>query len=177
MQVSAAVATKTCTMDEKNRVLEVDNGVIRRKVYDRDGVTDLFIDVTTGESQSDSQSDNHVDHYILRMATPIKAVGKNQQTHIVNNFTWWLQDDESRFYVMVSGDRGIHLSIHEPGIIEINIPSPRTSSTSTTATTRVRIVTENMDHFHQKTKKTPSYFGDLMMRDFFEPVASYRVRN
>jgi hypothetical protein len=172
--------TKTCTLNEENRVIEVDHGVIRRKVYDRDGVTDLIIDVTT--TAVGGQSNNHVfDHYILRLATPIKGDGTNQKPHVVSDSAWWLQDDQSRFYVMASGGGGVNLSIHKPGIIEIYIPSSPSSSSGSsstpTTTTRVRVVTENVDHFHPKTKKTPSYFGDLMMRDFFEPVASYKIRN
>ena len=176
-RVFSTDATKTCTLTEENRVLEVDHGAIRRKVYDRDGVTDLIIDVTTGAAAIGGQSSNAVmDHYILRLATPIKAGDTNQKPHVVSDSAWWLQDDQSRFYVMASGG-GVNLSIHKPGIIEIYIPTSPSTSSTTTTTTRVRVVTENMDHFHTKTKNTPSYFGDLMMRDFFEPVASYKIRN
>jgi len=166
--------TRSCTLNEENRVIEIDYGAIRRKVYDRDGVTDLIIDFTTGRGQSSK----YVDYYILRLATSIKVGDADQQLYVVNDFAWWLQDHQSRFYVMASGDSSIRLSIHEPGIIEIIIPSPPKTSTAVfTSTVRVRVVTEDRDHFHQKTKKIPSYFGDLMMRDFFEPVASYQIRN
>jgi len=145
--------TKSCTFSDINRITEIDHGAIRRKVYDHDGVTDLIIDWT----------ENHTNgRYILRLETPI--VGSNRP-HEVNEFVWWLQDSSSRMYVMASGG-DISLSTHKPGMLEILISS---------SSARVRIFTEDVDHFHQKTKKTSSYFGDLMIRDFFEPIESYRI--
>lgn len=172
LDVLSTDTTKSCSLNEDNRLIEVDHGAIRRKVYDHDGVTDLIIDVTAGGSQINKK----FDHYILRLTPPIMVGGGNQLQHIVSDSALWLQDNDSRFYVMASGSSGINLSIHKTGAIEIHVPPP-SGSTTNVATTRVRIVTENMDHFHQKTKKTISYFGDLMMRDFFEPVASYKIRN
>ena len=171
IHVHSMETTKGCTLTEKNRVLTVNHGAVRRKVYDRDGVTDLIIDVTKGESEESSD----FDHYILRFKTPLEITETNLEPRVVSNSTWWLQDDYSRFYFMVSGDEGIKLSLHKPGIPELYIPSPTKSGS--TITVRVRVVTENIDHFHQKTKKTPGYFGDLMTRDFFNPLASYRIRN
>ena len=172
-QIFSTNKTKSCSLNGGNRLIEVDRGAIRRKVYDRDGVTDFIIDDIRGGSQS--SIDFH--HYILRLVTPVKVNSANQQLHVVNKFVWWLQDDESRFYIMVRGVNGVNLSMRKPGTIEISIPPRSNSGAVRAATTRVRIVTENTDHFHQDLKKTPSYFGDLMIRDFFEPIASYRIRN
>jgi len=146
--------TKSCTFSDANRGIKIDHGAIRRKVYDHDGVTDLIIDWT----------ENHTNgRYVLRLETPI--VGSNQPNK-VNEFTWWLQDSSSRMYVMASGGE-ISLSTHKPGMLEILISS---------SSARVRIFTENVDHFHQKTKKKLSYFGDLMIRDFSEPSKAIEYR-
>lgn len=170
---SSTKATKSCALTDKNRVIEFADGTIRRKVYDRDGVTDLFIDFTTDGGH---QSSNQI--YVLRLETPIKPDGTNQEPHAVSNSSWWIQDDQSRFYVMVSGDGDIKLSVHKPGTIEIAIPLPPPMHSDTTATTgsvRVRVATEDVDHFHRDADKFITYFGDLMMRDFFQPVESYQL--
>jgi len=181
-QITSSEGSKTCGWNDKNRVLEIDNGKVRRKVYDRDGVTDLFIDFRTDASQSSNQSD----HYLLRLETPIKPDGVNSEAHVVHDSAWWIQDDESRVYVMVSGDGDIELSYPKPGTIEITIPSspsrsdystaPNTTTTTTTSV-RVRVVSEDVDHFHLDAEKFTTYFGDLMMRDFFQPVESYKILN
>ena len=155
VHIMSADHTKSCTLSDVNRIIEIDHGAIRRKVYDHDGVTDMIIDRTENRDSTD--------HYILRFQTPIVS---SNQPHRMNDSVWWLQDSRSRIYVMASGG-DISLSTHKLGMFEILISSSNIA--------RVRIFTENVDHFHQKTKKTPSYFGDLMIRDFFEPIESYRI--
>ena len=170
----ATKTSKTCSLNDENRVVEVDHGVIRRKIFGRDGVTDLIIDVTTDESRSRNDSS---DHYILRLETPLSD--KIQEPHVINDAAFWIQDDKSRFYVMISGIGDIKLSAavgDKPGTIEISIPLVHSGSASdsTTTTVRVRIVTEDIDHFHQDAQKFPTYFGDLMMQDFFHPIEFFQ---
>ncbi len=160
----------TCNLNDENRLIQVDEGVIRRKVYDRDGVTDLFIDITLGGSEKS----NHPDAYILNMETPIKNEDKMEGPHIVSDKMLWIQDDESRIYVMVNADGDIELStLDKTRKVEVRIPVAPSSSATTTSI-RVRIVTEDIDHFHQDAEKFITNFGDMMMRDFFHPVESYR---
>lgn len=161
--LSSQDESDSCSLTDENRVLQVDGGVIRRKVYDRDGVVDLFIDITKGESKKS----NHPDQYILLMETAIKK----QRPKIISDKALWMQDDESRVYAMVSGDDDIELStVDKIGTIEVRIPvKPSTTTTSI----RIRIVTEDIDHFHQDAEKFITNFGDMMMRDFFHPVESY----
>lgn len=170
LNVFSRDSTPGCTLNEESRVIEVDHGAIRRKVYDRDGVTDLVIDASSGGSQRT----NDADHYILRLTTPVNFDDTTKTHHVDGHSAWWIQDDDSRVYIMASGPHSLSRfkTLDGTGAIELSIPLPPSGSTTTT-TTRVRIVTENVDHFHKDTEDFPSYFGDLMMRDFFEPVASY----
>ena len=169
--VSSKDENDTCNLNDENRLIQVDDAVIRRKVYDRDGVTDLFIDVTLGGSKKN----NLPDAYTLHIDTPIKNEGKMDQPHIVSDRMLWIQDDASRVYVMVSADGDIELSaLDKSGKVEVRIPVASNSSSTTATFIRVRIVTEDIDHFHQDAEKFITNFGDMMMRDFFHPVESYR---
>jgi hypothetical protein len=139
---------KTCKLTARNREIVVDHGALRRKVFDHDGVTDFLIDVEKDGT------------YILKLETPIVA----KQFFELNEQVRWLQDSQSRMTVLTTSNHNV--SMMEQGAFQIPILS----------TTRVRIIVENVDHFHNATRKVPSYFGDLMTRDFYSPVEAYRMK-
>ncbi len=181
-QISSSEGSKTCEWNNKNRIVEVDHGNILRKVYDRDGVTDLIIDFATSSNESSIPYDS----YILRLETPIKPDGVHGEPHVVSDSALWIQDDESRVYIMASGDGGgdIGLSVPKPGTIEIAFSSPSSRNdfpnapnTTIPKSVRIRVVTEDVDLFHVDADKFTTYFGDLMMRDFFQPIESYQILN
>jgi hypothetical protein len=145
--ITSMEATKTCTLTASNRMIDIDRGAVNRKVYDQDGITDLVIDMKKNEK------------YILRLQTPIMA----SEFFELNENVRWLQDRQSRMTILVSNN--VKPSVSEQGVMQIPISSP----------VMVRIIVENTDNFHQKTWKTPSYFGDLMTRDFLSPIEAYRM--
>ena len=146
--VTSSDGTKTCELTSNNRVIEIDHGAIRRKVYDQDGVTDLYIDRKKGDKD-----------YILKLETPIAA----NEFFELDDDVRWLQDHKSRMTILTNG--GKVPSVTEQGTIEILISSEM----------KVRIIVENVDHFHKGTRKIHSYFGDLMARDFLSPIQAYRL--
>ena len=161
VRVTSTDDTRSCKLNDKNRVIQIDGGAVQRKVYDTDGVTDFLIDrVPEGDGNT-----NTTRLYILCLEMPI-IIESNYKPHKVNASVWWLQNSRSRMYVMTSNG-SIRLSPYKSGMLEILMPLHGRS--------RVRIVTEDRDIFHQKTKNICSYFGDLMMRDFFTPIESYRI--
>jgi len=177
---STVATTKGCKWDRENRIIDIDRGTIRRKVFDGDGVTDLIIDSLGRETQYDG-SDNLSDLYILQLRMPINADG-SKQPKWVNDSVLWLQDNRSRIIVMInSGDSDASLSVDQTGTVQIKIHNLSRSAingkhaTKKSTTTRIRVVTENIDHFHEDAKEIPSYFGDLMTRDFFQPIEAYRT--
>ncbi|KAG7353054.1 glycosyltransferase family 10 fucosyltransferase [Nitzschia inconspicua] len=149
VHVVSEEVTKTCKLTSRNRAIDVDHGALRRKVFDRDGVTDLVIDMLQPGS------------YILKLETPIAA---SEFVELDENVSW-IQDSQSRLTVLVNS--GVQATIAGRGTLHIPISS----------TVHVRIIVENVDHFHKGARKVPSYFGDLMARDFLSPVESYKLQN
>jgi hypothetical protein len=71
--------------------------------------------------------------------------------------------------VLVRGGENYHPipSMVRQGMLQIPI--------SSTTTTHVRVIVEDVDHFHHGTRSVPTYFGDLMTRDFWTPVEAYQL--
>jgi hypothetical protein len=146
--VTSSDGTKTCELASSNRVIDIDRGAILRKVYDQDGVTDLYISKKKGDK-----------NYTLKLETPIAS----SDFFELDNDVRWLQDSKSRMTILTNG--AVVPSVTEQGTVEILISSEM----------KVRIIVENVDHFHKGTREIPSYFGDLMVRDFLSPIQAYRL--
>lgn len=146
--VSSEEAQKTCTITHSNRRMDVDHGAVRRKVFDHDGVTDLIIDMDkTGK-------------YVLKLETPIFATDFFE----FNENIRWMQDGQSRMTVLISEGATATIANQEArSVLQITVSS----------SLRIRIIVEDVDHFHKGARKVPTYFGDLMARDFFAPVEAY----
>lgn len=152
-KVTSPDSTKTCDLNDGNRVLDIDGGAVSRTIFDQDGVTDLVV-VATKEAGN----------YALRLESPIAAT-KLYETHdgSRNMIRWW-QDSQSRMTILVSDNSTV--SVPKPGTLMIKISSERT---------RIRVIVEDVDHFHMGARKYLNYFGNLMSRDFFSPIEAYRV--
>jgi hypothetical protein len=151
VSVHSEVSTKTCSLDSSNRILQVDGGAFRRKVFDQDGITDLIIDrVAEGAS------------YELKLETPIASSAMQSIDDEIGK-EWWLQDSTSRITILFS--QPVKPRMVRPGLVEVVISSSM----------RIRVIVEDLDLFHKGAEKHPSYFGDVMKRDFFTPVEAYRV--
>ena len=150
VSVQSNNAKKTCSVNNSNRVLEIDGGKFHRKVYDQDGVTDLIIQDKEGGG------------YILRLETPI--VSDNLEKIGESDAEYWFQDSQSRITILISENVPVFMS--KKGTVDIPIPSDL----------QVRIIVENIDKFHKGAKKHASYFGDLMKRDFVNPLEAYRIK-
>jgi hypothetical protein len=152
VQVTSIDSTKTCELNDRNRVIEIDRGAVSRRVFDHDGVTDLIVEKKAKGI------------YILQLACPINATNLYERYDGSNFVIRWWQDSQSRMTIVASDN--ITTSVLEPGILQIPISSH---------VARVRVIVEDVDHFHKGTAKVLSYFGDLMSRDFFSPLEAYRV--
>jgi hypothetical protein len=150
VSVQSNEKTKTCTLADSNRLLQIDGGIFQRKVYDQDGVTDMIID----------GNGNDKDHYILKLETPIET---NDLQNIDDRTWWWLQDGRSRMTILTS--KQVSMSIVKQGTVEIPISSDL----------RVRVIVENVDTFHKGARKRANDFGDLMKQDFLSPLEGYKV--
>jgi hypothetical protein len=147
--VSSADKTKTCKITTSNRAIDIDHGAVHRMVYNHDGVTDLYID-----------TEKEDENYILRLETPVVA---NKFFQLDDNVRW-LQDSESRLTVLISGGQQQQApTVIQNGTVQIFVST----------TMRVRIIVENVDHFHKGARTVSSYFGDLMVRDFLSPIQAY----
>lgn len=151
VRVESKVNTKTCILDDLNRVLTIDNGVYQRQVYDTDGITDLVID-GGGEDKNSA--------YLLQLKTPVKS---SNLIKIEGQQEYWLQDSVSRLVVLTS--KPMHIFLEKAGSLKIPVDSP----------IRIRMIYEDVDQFHAKAWKYSNYFGSLMTRDFFSPLETYNV--
>lgn len=157
--VSSSESTKTCQLSDANRAIAIDHGALGRKIFDHDGVTDLLIDYSQSTTSSGS--------YLLKLETRIVATqlheDEAQQKGKTEGSVHWIQDSQSRMTFMTRPK--VSVSIGGQGTVQFVI----------TSDTRIRVVVENVDHFHKGTKKQTSYFANLMEQDFFTPLAAYKV--
>lgn len=149
VSVQSDVGTKTCSLDSSNRILQIDGGVFRRKVFDQDGITDLIIDrVISGAS------------YQLKLETPISSSAM-QSIEEDNGKTWWLQDGASRITMIFS--EPVKPALASPGVVQLVVAS----------SLRIRVIVEDLDLFHKGANKHQSYFAEIMKRDFFTPIEAH----
>ena len=150
--IESSVRTKSCTMDDSNRLVLIDGGIFQRKVYDHDGITDIIIDALKTGGHG----------YQLRLETPI--VTSNLQKILESDGReWWLQDSLSRMTILTS--QPVEMSLIRQGTIQFEVLSHL----------RVRVIVENIDTFHKGARKHANYFGNLMKDDFFSPIEAYKV--
>jgi len=134
-------------LNASNRHVDVNGGQIHRKIFDQDGITDFFI-----EKQAWSSA------YILRLDSPIIIVSK--ETIVKPSQRWSFQDDLSRLTLLASQNVTVDIS---HGSIQIPVSS----------SLQVRVIVEDLDHFHKGGKNYDNFFGATMARDFFQPLEAY----
>ena len=177
--VKSEEAKKTCQLSDTNRAIEIDHGTLIRRIYNQDGISDLFIDLaprTTTLMKNNEQTiyKSSVQRYFLKIETPVVASHfSGNQTHVearrnMKGSVHWLQDRQSRITILTVPE--IPVSMIDQGVVQFEVPVEAMSDTI-----RIRIVTEDVDHFHTNAKKEESYFGNLMKRDFFTPIEAYVV--
>lgn len=147
LKVESRVHEKTCLIDDTNRGLKIDHDMVRRSIYDQDGVTDFDID------------GNFQNEYMLKLETPIAGSNLTQ----IDSKEYWLQDSTSRMTILLS--KRIDTSVSEDGTLELVIPLPL----------RIRIILEDVDYFHDGAWKERSYFGTVMKQDFSFPLQAFEV--
>ena len=165
--IATESAIETCNIQDSSRHITIDNGVLRRTVYTQDGIIDMVIDPIVGSVPVGKDDNTTMKYYWLRLETPIRTT----------NVQWidpkqvWLQDDRSRIILLTNmgwTEDSLHaISLNMPGTIEMAIP--------TTDTVRIRIITENVDHFHRGAYKRTNYYGQLMTEDFLQPLQVYHM--
>ena len=179
VSVNSEEAKKTCQLSDTNRAIEIDHGNLIRRIYNQDGISDLFIDVappTTTLMNNNEQTiyKSSVQRYFLKIETPVVASHfSGNHTHLearrnIRGSVHWLQDRQSRMTILAIPE--IPVSMIDHGVVQFEVPFDALSDT-----VRIRVVTEDIDHFHTNAKKEESYFGNLMKRDFFTPIEAYVV--
>jgi hypothetical protein len=169
--VSNGSSVKTCTIDNSNRLLDIDRGAMQRAVYTQDGVTDFLIsggDTSTstgmGRREEEQQST-----YILTLETPIRSTELQKSIDHEKQQSWWLQDGQSRMTILIlTSQPGVELRLVKSGTVSLAISSP-------SSLIRVRVISEDVDDFHKGAKTRPNYFGKLLTDDFFHPLETYKV--
>jgi hypothetical protein len=152
VSVESMASTKTCTLEDSNRLVRIDGGVFQRKVYDHDGVTDIVIDALKAGSR-----------YQLKLVTPMVTYNLQQLVEGNAGREWWLQDTRSRMTILTSAP------------VEMNVVKQGTVQFLVSSYLRIRVIVEDVDNFHKGAKKHANSFGDLMKHDFFSPIEAYKV--
>jgi len=116
-----------------------------------DGVLDIEI-TGTGEDG------------VYQLTFPIEG---NCNFHEVGPKQWLIQDSKSRITLLTSWHAAIIWSGLPEGVIGIEMRGQKTM--------QVRVVTEEIETFYPTAFMEPSYFGDLMVRDFIHPIERFLV--
>ena len=178
-EVSSPDSSRTCTLDDSNRILWIGNGDrrIRRTVYYQDGVTDFV--VTYDPREADVKSHSTLPLWTLKLETPIRT----NNFRVVDGHQSLLQDNQSRITVLTNSDLSNHPPrLEQAGTIEIPITLPDTYSSSAQRQEpmlliQIRIIVEDLDTFHQGGTQRVNYFGKLMTQDFLHPLEAYVIKN
>jgi hypothetical protein len=147
-------SSSSCQLDDKNRVLLVDDFRIRRTVTDYDGVIDLLLERTTKDSMM------HQRQLILKLATPLQ--GTPIWKSFENGSHWRLQDNQSRFTFLTWPKAVLTMAVNG-GTVSMTIPADAYPVS-------LRIITEDVDTFHDGADQEENPFGKLMIQDFFNPA-------
>lgn len=147
LKVESKGHDKTCWIDETNRALKIDHNMVTRSIYDQDGVTDFDID------------GNFQKGYMLKLETPISSSNLTQ----IDSKEYWLQDSTSRMTILLS--ERVKTSLSENGVLELVLHLPL----------RIRIILEDVDHFHEGAWKRNNYFGAVMKQDFAFPLQAFNI--
>eukprot|EP00980_Cylindrotheca_fusiformis_P012335 scaffold3020_cov118-Cylindrotheca_fusiformis.AAC.5 len=148
VHVESSESTKTCVLNNDNRLLTIDRGAAHRFVYDQDGVTDFVIDGQGNDTDLE-----------LRIET---AISSDSLIHI-NTQEHWLQDASSRLTILTSKE--VPVSVGKKGMFQLPVQPP----------IRVRVIVEDVDNFHKGAWKNHTYFGEVMIQDFFFPLEAYKI--
>eukprot|EP00980_Cylindrotheca_fusiformis_P008417 scaffold1778_cov101-Cylindrotheca_fusiformis.AAC.4 len=148
VHVESRENTKTCMLNNDNRVLTIARGAAYRFVYDQDGVTDFVINGMGNRTDLE-----------LRIETEISS---DSLVHI-NTQEHWLQDASTRLTILASKE--VRVSVRKKGMVQLPVQPP----------IRIRVIVEDVDHFHKGAWKYHSYFGEVMVQDFFFPLEAYKI--
>ena len=142
---------------------------IQRSVVHHDGVTDLHIHQIQGESSSSSSST-----VVLRLRMAVRntegayfrdthTLVKSPRNPLQSSAS--IQDQVTK--VTVLANWATDIISPEQGVVEVRVPVPTTPD----QVRRIRIIPEDMSELHDKlTEFYPSPFGEMMTRDFVEPL-------
>jgi len=150
-------------VDSRNRILHVDDGKIKRTVWEQDGVIDIMIE--TPES--------HLPEYKFWMKTQLK--GDFEMTlETVGDGHYRLQDDQSRYTFLLLPRKGAPAVTHhgakdgDKTAVVVMIIRPEDG-----LPIRMRIIVEDLDKFHKDADQMENYFAQQMMEDFYSPVEGF----
>jgi hypothetical protein len=122
---------------------------------------------TTTATAADERKGRQNGSYLLKLETPIVATNFFE----FDDHVRWIQDSQSRMTILVRSEDDYHPLPTMIGQGTLYVPI------SSNTTTYIRIIVEDVDHFHNGTRKVPTYFGDLMTRDFWSPVEAYTIQS
>lgn len=137
-----------CHVANTPRLEEV--GGWERTVWYHDGVTDIVLE---GKSND-----------IYRIST-----GMSVRAKMVRPNVYYMQDDVTRITFVV--DRTVLVSCVTPpeGVIDFRL------SHQSSEPKRIRIITEDVDKFHEAAAEAPNHYGELMVSEFEHPLQFFKI--
>jgi len=143
----------SCGAGPQNRVLRIDEGSLKRTIWEQDGAIDIVIEAMLPE----------LPDYSLRLKTGIQ--GTFSMSAVEDGHTR-LQNAHSRFTFLTQPTRDVIVTSDGDGTIEIGV-SPEN------VPIRLRVIVEDIDTLHQGADEAENYFGQQMIDDFYAPVEGF----
>jgi len=138
--------TAVCPITEASSVTL--NSQYRRTIHSHDGVTDVEIHSLDGKS---SDVDLHVHFQVSQGSSKVVTTG-----HVR------IQNDDTRTTFLTWPPNEIDVSERNVACIHVDkVPF------------RIRIITEDIDQFHEGADQEQNFYGSLMIRDFLSPVETF----
>ena len=173
--VSRAAASKECldkNVTNTNRSKRIGhNGLLKRTIWEHDGVIDLHIDPVAFVKQDATFSLG----LLLPDAAGVDWDVRGPVGRSLHREQAWIQTNESRVTVFTRPKVQSVLahpksaSTLAPARIVLIIPSE-------SLPLRIRIVVDDVDTFHEGAEKDETYFAKQMEKDFYQPLEFFHLQ-
>jgi hypothetical protein len=172
-------ASTTCQeVNSKTRTIQLDDGLLRRTVWEQDGVVDIVLERTSADTGAQQHPDDRKltrthaarRQHLLRIDTPIAIPA--QFSHVREGQVRF-QNQHSRFTLLTWPTRVSNVTHIEATNGSALVLDLHHLSAHATFPLRLRIVVEDVDLLHKGANKVENYFGQLMIDDFFQPVEAF----
>jgi Glycosyltransferase family 10 (fucosyltransferase) C-term len=149
--LAASDNVETCDRNNEDHRHTKSIGTWARTLRTTDGVLDIAIE-GTGEHGM----------YQLGLAVHGSAVEVTKQQ-------WRIENGQSRLTLLTNWDAKLRLDALSQGVADIEMRGLKSM--------KIRIILEDIDYFYSNSSSDPTYFNDLMIKDFQQSIEQFLISN